>query len=1314
MQRAFLLGVLCCFVLPAGAATFTVNSTVDAADAAPGNGTCETAAGNGTCTLRAALQEAGALSGAQTIVVPAGTYVLSTPTACSYGYRDIDGTIYPRTDTVSALCVVGNITLQGAGASSTVIDAGGTSQTGDWRGMVISASATADIGGLTVQNGYSTVGGGGITNHGTLKLGNCAIKDNRGSGDGAGLLNAGTLTMDRCVLQGNSLSSNQGGAFSNRMGAAATITNSTFSFNASGGAGGAIVNVGTLAVASSAFDDNTAGTTGGAINTIGDLTLTDVTVSGNTAANAGGISVGDGVRGSLTANNITVAFNHDTNFVGGIWANGVPVKLQNSIVGANQSDTGSPDCRGSVTSNGHNLVGNTSGCFLTGATGGDLLGQSPGLAPLADNGGTTKTHALVAGSAAIDGGDPGTPGSGGTACAAIDQRGFFRPLGAHCDIGAYERPAAFSVAAIQPAHAANVGVISAVIAGAGIESGATVALRRAGQTDIAGGLVTVQAGNAALAASFNLGGAPAGAWDVVVTNPDQTSAILASGFTVDAGGAPEVWSDIVGPLVVRPGSTARFMVVYGNRGNAEAMAVPLTLSIPALTSLTLLTAVAAPPAQAGQTPVDWSQAPVYVLPGPANGAVNVPLLLPIVPPGFTGVLRFTLDVPSTLGEGDSFLFAATTSDPYLNPDLATGVLDTLVSGTQGYAQSNLGVAIPDTTRPALAQYEQNQFLNAVANGRAEFAAEVGSSRLVYSLGQFTIDAAEYGVAKASAMTGPHALGMVKIAGSSPPTSPPKCNTGAVMAEGSSSCVDDHRKVPDPANEKFTPADCRALANHYVSADGTMCVPNPGTCSLFQIPFHTDPNCARVPIKTSVDPNAKWGPAGVDAAHFRKESSAFSYEIEFENLAAASLPAQSVVVTDQLDTHALDLTTFSLGPISIGSYTITPPPGLKTFTTGLDLRPGTQVEVKVDAALDTSTGVVTWRFTSLDPATGEPTTDPAVGFLPPDVTPPEGQGHLVYYVDPAVALSDGVQVCNQASIVFDANAPISTNTWCNTLDIAPPATHVAALPATVTGNTVTVQWTGTDAGSGIADYSIYVSDNGGSYSPWLTATKATQGDFTGTTGHQYSFYSVGRDLVGNIETSKAQAEATVSFASNSPPPPPPDFQVAASPASLTVAPGNSAQSTITLTPSGGFAESVSLSCSGLPAGATCAFSPASVTLGNAAASSTLTISTTQRTAMNARPQSPSPGAPGGLVLVGIVAPAIVFRRRSWRAHRSRLWALLGAGLLLLQACSGHHSGSSSNDGGGTQSGGTPAGAYTVTVTATGGTLTHSTTLTLTVN
>jgi CSLREA domain-containing protein len=73
-------------ITPAQAATFTVNSPLDVSDANPGNGVCETATGNGICTLRAAIQETNALPGADTIVLPPNSYVLTISSELVYRF----------------------------------------------------------------------------------------------------------------------------------------------------------------------------------------------------------------------------------------------------------------------------------------------------------------------------------------------------------------------------------------------------------------------------------------------------------------------------------------------------------------------------------------------------------------------------------------------------------------------------------------------------------------------------------------------------------------------------------------------------------------------------------------------------------------------------------------------------------------------------------------------------------------------------------------------------------------------------------------------------------------------------------------------------------------------------------------------------------------------------------------------------------------------------------------------------------------------------------------------------------------------------
>ena len=127
------------------------------------------------------------------------------------------------------------------------------------------------------------------------------------------------------------------------------------------------------------------------------------------------------------------------------------------------------------------------------------------------------------------------------------------------------------------------------------------------------------------------------------------------------------------------------------------------------------------------------------------------------------------------------------------------------------------------------------------------------------------------------------------------------------------------------------------------------------------------------------------------------------------------------------------------------------------------------------------------------------------------------------------LTTGTQIANQATVVFDANAPIGTPTWLNTIDVTPPVSAVATLPVAEATAMFPVSWSGSDVGSGIAFYSIYVSDNFGPFTAWLSQTAATTASYSGQAGHTYGFYSIATDLAGNIQAPKASADASTTVA-----------------------------------------------------------------------------------------------------------------------------------------------------------------------------------------
>ena len=382
-----------------GPSAFTVTTTDDVADTTPFDGVC---AGAGGCSLRAAIQQANACAGIDTIALPAGTYRLAV--------AGIDEDAGATGD----LDVRGDVVVTGAGSAQTIIDGDGVDR------VLHVVSGNATLVGVTVRGGRNrgpsgggtpagiAVHGGGIYNAGTLTLESCDVRNNTLAvigAFGAGIYSTGgTVLLDRVTVD-----SNTGAVFG----------------------GGVYAGGGTITIRDSAISRNTAGLGAGLRLASATALLENATITGNAASNeGGGIAL---TAGSTTLANVTVAGNSATKGSGGIALTSADVVIRNSLLAGNTPD----ECRGSLLSLGSNLVENGAGCTLAGSATGNLIGVAPLLGPLQFNGGETWTHALLPGSPALDSGNPAPGGDG--ACAAVDQRGVTRPQGARCDIGAFER-----------------------------------------------------------------------------------------------------------------------------------------------------------------------------------------------------------------------------------------------------------------------------------------------------------------------------------------------------------------------------------------------------------------------------------------------------------------------------------------------------------------------------------------------------------------------------------------------------------------------------------------------------------------------------------------------------------------------------------------------------------------------------------------------------------------------------------------------------------------------------------------------------------
>jgi CSLREA domain-containing protein len=435
--------------------TIIVNTLGDAADANVGDGICDTDAGTAgdQCTLRAALQETNFVSSADTInfSLPANSTITLNTQLPSFS---------------------GNTSIVGPGSALLTIQrstAAGTPSFRFFTFVPINGNFNNSISGLTLVNGLAPTSGGFGSDQGgaifnanscVLTLTDVVIRGNNAP-TGGGLYNSGTATLTNTIVSGNN-ATNGGGIYNSNAGFSLTLTltNSVVDNNhaTNGVAGGIFNGGGALAVVRSTISGNTCDAKGGGIyngsglGNQGTATLTNSTVSGNNAtgiltSGIGGIYNEPG-GSTLTLTNATVTGNTAAGIgsgVAGVYnGSGSTANLGNSIVAKNTSASMAQDLNGAFTSQGYNLIGESTGNGLTNAINGDQVGTAgspidPLLGPLADNGGPTKTHALMVGSPAIDAGN----GSQTT-----DQRNQPRPIddpnvtnaagGNAKDIGAYE------------------------------------------------------------------------------------------------------------------------------------------------------------------------------------------------------------------------------------------------------------------------------------------------------------------------------------------------------------------------------------------------------------------------------------------------------------------------------------------------------------------------------------------------------------------------------------------------------------------------------------------------------------------------------------------------------------------------------------------------------------------------------------------------------------------------------------------------------------------------------------------------------------
>jgi len=402
---------------------FTVNTTNDHDD-----GTCNGA----DCTLREAIQAANSAATEDKIGI------------------NVTGTI----DLLSVLPdITDSVTIEGPGAELLTIQRAATT---GFRIFTVTATGPVTLSGMTVTKGRVGAGSGaGVFNDsGTLNILDTIVTDNVATdSSGGGIINiSGTVNITGSIIKNNSTDSKGGGVYNFE--GKVNIANSTISDNRADDTGGGIYNASTMTISGSTITDNVASDKdgGGVINS-GLLNIINSTISTNLASDGSGGGIANSPGGTVNLTNSTVSSNRARLAGGGVLnRDGGAFQVRSTIIALNSADFSGPDARGSFISTGFNLIGqidNSAGFTQsTDLTGTIASPRDPGLDPNGpqNNGGPTKTIALLCGSPAIDKGT----NDGLTGNLFIDQRGegFPRtiddPLISNAsngtDIGAFELP----------------------------------------------------------------------------------------------------------------------------------------------------------------------------------------------------------------------------------------------------------------------------------------------------------------------------------------------------------------------------------------------------------------------------------------------------------------------------------------------------------------------------------------------------------------------------------------------------------------------------------------------------------------------------------------------------------------------------------------------------------------------------------------------------------------------------------------------------------------------------------------------------------
>lgn len=637
--------------------------------------------------------------------------------------------------------------------------------------------------------------------------------------------------------------------------------------------------------------------------------------------------------------------------------------------------------------------------------------------------------------------------------------------------------------------------------------------------------------------TFDLTGAPLGPRNVVITNPDGTVITLPQQFTVEDLKEPLLKTQVIGRSQIRGGAWTTYNVLVQNTGNVDANASDLRIEFPKYFEWQLLEAKAND-----------------IFTGENSAAIGVQT--DAIPAGGSRVLSLRVKSP----DDPRYAHAMFEVQAWVNVDFSPAIVFIgdltekhflRTKDTEGTVSDYFGIIGSTGFVERLDYLQVTQKGNGISNGFSStesFDDHGRPSKITGSNGYsiaFVYPRTESTQVQVILLspTGEHLVSILAdfIAQQTTPLlAYTGCKSAVLLCRAQTALLDLACQYSDFTNAAvstvcgaFTPGPlpvklavsfmCSYAVNKLIPA---ACKTLP---ALHKSCDNLDMTCDQ--IITSGDPNDIEGSVGFDAPHWLSGFQPLPYTVFFANIQEATAAAQVVRVIDQLDLPGVDLRTLSLSTITVGNQTLTPEShinpieGVREYNAEADLRPAKNLLVGINAKLNLDNGMLQWTFTSLDPLTHLPL-DPADpnGFLDPGQ-----EGSVLFTVMPRKNLKTGTVVQNQASIKFDFNASMDTNVWFNTIDNDKPSSQVNKLAGTQNDLSFPVSWQGQDVGSGLRDYTIYVSDNGGAFTPWLSNTTSTKAIFTGVAGHTYAFYSTARDNVFNLENAHVLPDTMTTIA-----------------------------------------------------------------------------------------------------------------------------------------------------------------------------------------